>query len=854
MKLSKRYIKAYKGSSIAIILSILLSIALIVGVETLKATNDQLEILKYKYAGNPYGVTFSNLTGEQVHKIEKDKNIKHLGLASVYRTTSKEEQQQSAITAANDNYILRNSILLQGRLPRKKNEMVAEAWVLENYKIEPKIGKDVRLKVIDKKGKTATETFHLVGIISDNASRKSRGEPELYVPIEVENQSKIYAYVEFKDSIDRYRESDKIRKAAGIKEADISIDDDLAALISSNTGFHFLRDYKIILILSFICGIVIFGVYKISFYKRIREYGILRAVGLNKAKLFQLIFQELFYLYLIAVPIGVMAGFLGTVVIQRLAGSVQTRFEFFGNEITIGLVFPVFIIISCIIIIGVLLLLISFFTCQEMQLQSIMDSIHRNFNAVHRKHNVITVDYLRKFIKPYQAIALKNSIRHRGIAFMIVLSMSVCGILFISLNYKLSIKEENDTKQFERNYWNGDYMLNEYNDYTTVTGIRRETLKKIQGLKAVKKLETGMYIPSRLIIDDEDILAKDFYKLLNESASDTYYKSYSGMDKNGNEFVLKNSIRGYNRNALKKLKNYLIEGTIDVNKMENEDVAVLFIPQFTDKSPVYFGKGKGVADLKTGDKITVKFRKDKDVASKEYWTLEDKDAEYQYTEFTVDAVVYYPYMSETSPMGGFTPEVIISEKRFKKITGIKAYNTVNVVSNKKVNDKKLEKKIMQIVTEDKGVVTSNIIKEKENIVSANKKMMVYNLGITFILFVITIANIINNIGFSILSRTSEFGILRAIGLNEEALKKMILFEGVLYGIFSSIITVILSYVLQIYLYNQSGVKTVAIDFHINYLDYVVVIGSNIILGGIIAYRQSKKIYSAPIMECINTVE
>jgi ABC-type transport system, involved in lipoprotein release, permease component len=854
MKLSKKYIKAYKGSSIAIMLSILLSIALIVGVETLKATNDQLEILKYKYAGDPYGVIFSNLTEEQVHKIEKNKNIKHLGLASVYSTTSKEEQQQSTITGANDNYILRNSILLQGKLPRKRNEMAAEAWVLENYKIEPKIDQDIRLKVINKMGKTESETFHLVGIISDNASRKSKGEPELYIPIDADNQSKFYAYVEFKDNVNRYKESDEIRKAAGIKETQISIDDDLAALISSNTGFHFLRDYKIIVILSFICGIVIFGVYKISFYKRIREYGILRAVGLNKAKLFQLIFQELFYLYLIAVPIGVLTGFLGAVVIQRFAGSVQTRFEFFGNEITIGLVFPIFIIISCIIIIGVLLLLISLFTCREVQKQSIMDSIHRSFNIVHRKHNVITVDFLRKFIKPYQAIALKNSFRYKGITFMIILSMSVCGILFISLNYKLSIKEENDTKQFEQKYWNGDYMLNEYNDYTTVTGISKETLQKIQALKGVKNLETGMYMPSRLIIDDEDILAKDFYKLLNESASDIYYKSYSGMDKNGNEFVLKNSIRGYNRNALNKLTNYLIEGTIDANKMENEDVAVLFIPQFTDKSPVYFGKGKSVAELKVGDKITVKFRKDKDVASKEYWTLEDKGAKYQYKDFTVGAVVYYPYMTETSPAGGFTPEVIISEKRFKKITGIKAYNTVNVVSNKKENDIKLEKEITKIATEDKGVVTSNIIKEKENILEANRKTMVYNLGITLILFVITIANIINNIGFSILSRTNEFGILRAIGLNEEALKKMILFEGVLYGIFSSIITAILSYVLQIYLYNHSGVKTVASDFNINYWDYVIVIVSNIILGGIIAYRQSNKIYRTPIMECINTVE
>ncbi|MTM09233.1 FtsX-like permease family protein, partial [Turicibacter sanguinis] len=108
--------------------------------------------------------------------------------------------------------------------------------------------------------------------------------------------------------------------------------------------------------------------------------------------------------------------------------------------------------------------------------------------------------------------------------------------------------------------------------------------------------------------------------------------------------------------------------------------------------------------------------------------------------------------------------------------------------------------------------------------------------------------------YNIIARTNEFGILRAIGLNDSDFKKMIMFEGVLYGIISSIISIIVAFILQVFIYNKSGVESVGVQFGINYIDYVIIIVMNLILGFITTYIQARKFKYISIIECISKVD
>lgn len=855
LKLSRRYIEAYKGRSIAISISIVLSIALIVGISILNATNNNLELQNMKYENGIYSVNFEEINKNQIKILEKNNKIENLGLTSVYKQTSSEEKQNIEIVGANNSYITSNSKIVKGRLPESKNEMVAEEWVLRNFGIKPEVGQEIKLKVYNDKGETEEEKFNLVGILNDKALEKSAAKLQLFIPIDLDNHSNIESYVEFKEGIDIYDEIKKICKSINIKNENVNINTDMVDLEISNSSIN-LKDMQIVIIMSFICGVVIYGIFNISIYKRISEYGILRAVGYDNFKIFKLILQELLSLYSISVPIGLILGTFGAVIFNNLAGSVNTQFIFNGSEIKVGIVFPTFIIASCIIIIGLINVLIAFFTYRQVKKLSVIDSIKKNLSSNNIKRNFITVGFLRKYMKSYKAISFKNIFRNKKSFVMIVLSMSICGTLLITLNYKLDIDMAGKSESFKSQFMNSDFMIDEFVADTTMTGISSNSIKEISNLKGVKNIETSMVMPSRLILNENEISNKTYFKNMNDSSTDMYYKALLDTDKSTKELILKNNIKGYNEAALRKTSKYLLDGNIDIEKMKKEDLAVLYLPQIIEGNsrPQFNDSGKSVLDIKVGDKITVKFRKDKDVSSDKYWTLEDAGKEYDYKEFTVGAIAYYPYMNETSVIGYSTAEVIISEERFKEITGIDAYTSVNVNIDKGVNDKNLEKEISKITSKDKEVITRNIIQEKENVAAMHKKAQIYNLGITFIVFAITIVNIINNISYNIIARTNEFGVLRAIGLNDSDFKKMIIFEGLLYGVISSITSIILSFILQIFIYNTSGVASLGVQFRINYIDYLIIMVMNVLLGFVTTYIQARKFKDISIIECISKVD
>ena len=90
LKLVGKYLKSYKSRSIAIMISMIFSISLIVGVGTLRETNNNVELQSMKYKTGPYQVVFNGINNKQFEKISSNKNIEHLGVQCLYKTTAKE--------------------------------------------------------------------------------------------------------------------------------------------------------------------------------------------------------------------------------------------------------------------------------------------------------------------------------------------------------------------------------------------------------------------------------------------------------------------------------------------------------------------------------------------------------------------------------------------------------------------------------------------------------------------------------------------------------------------------------------------------------------------------------------------
>ncbi|WP_207708365.1 ABC transporter permease, partial [Paraclostridium sordellii] len=450
--------------------------------------------------------------------------------------------------------------------------------------------------------------------------------------------------------------------------------------------------------------------------------------------------------------------------------------------------------------------------------------------------------------------------RNKKRCIMIILSMSICGILFINSNYKSHLDQSDDFIVDRFMFNNSDMRIDVYGTGNQRVGLSKEDINKIETIDGVKEVVKSQIMNGRMVMDEKDIAIKGYFENINKSSrGEGLFKGYLVKDKLNNELILKQNLRGYDDKALKELNNYLVEGSIDIERMKNEDLAVIYIPRVVDEK--HGGKieynivdnGKPVSDIKVGDTVKVKFRED-GKRPIEFITLKDNDAKYIEKEFKVGAIVSYPFMAEDTYSSDKCIDVIVSDNKFTQVTGGESYQAININLYKGANDKEVYDEILKTTIKVNGAMARNIIEEKANRDAMYEKSRIYNAGMVVVLFIIAIVNIVNNISQSILDRTNEFGMLRAVGLNNKDFKKMIIFEGLIYTLISSLIIIVVSLVLNKMTYNSFEVSKYGIDFSIRYIDYILIIIINTLVGILTTYLPAKRLEKISVVEMININE
>lgn len=850
--------KAYKARSFAIILSIILSVGMIVGVLTLTKTEKMNELQTMKYNTGIYHTTFKDLDYNQLEKIEKSSDVENVGAFNFHGITTDKEKQSVIMLNCNDDYIISNSKLEKGRLPKEKNEIVAEEWVLKNLGIQPTLNQNINLNVEDINKNVKDEEFELVGIIKDRPTEKQVAKMQMYLPLQ-KGSDHLEVGVAFNEKIDIQNYSLELAKKANINKDNIGMQEDFISI--SNDANHISLDNILsVLVISLICGIVIYSIFNISMYKRFREYGVLRAIGARNSKVFKLILNELMTLGVIGMPIGLVGGLGASLIAYKKSSELKTSIALDGKIINLHMVYPVFEIILAILFMVLILLLISLFTYRKINKLSIIDSIKGNRKENSIKRNRVSVKDLSRYMKTYKAISFKNILRNKKRFIMIVLSMSICGILFINSNYRLHLSQEDDFTSNRDNYSNSDMKIDVYENENQRNGLSKKDIKQIENIDGVKEVVKSQIMNGRMVINKDDIANEGYFDSINKSIrGSNLFKGYLVKDKINDELILKQNIRGYDEKALKELNNYLVQGNIDVEKMKKEDLAVVYVPMVTEEKfdgGVNYNKvdnGKPVANIKVGDTVKVKFREDGE-KSVEACRLEDTDGKYIEKEFKVGAVVSYPFMAEDTYTSDECVDVIVSEDTFSKATNSKAYQAININLKEGANDKKVYDEILKTTIKVKGAMARNIIEEKRNSDAMYEKSRVFNAAIVVVLFVIAVVNVVNNISQSIVDRTNEFGMLRAVGLNNKDFRNMIIFEGIIYTAISSLIIIFVSLILNKTTYDSFGVSKLGIEFSIRYIDYISIIVINALIGVLATYLPAKKLEKVSVVEMININE
>lgn len=850
LRLHMRFIINYKKNTLAIFFSFVLTLMLLTTMLILLHTNHRIENIQYKTVFTPSDCYIKGLSKHQIEQLKKDKTIEQLAVEQeTYNESYIRNNQNLHIAKGDETYITMMAVLIEGRMPEKDGEIVAEKWVLLNLGIEPKVGQSF---VIYDSETGIPKKLELVGILSDMSGNKKYGTITLYTTLNKQSEGFYHAYLKLKDNINYDIKMNSLLTELGIEKKQIKkcpAKEDFKSLYET--------DIKVVICILVICMVVFYGVYRIAFITREKQYGVFRAVGMDNKQLRTMLLLELYEIYLVSVPIGIGIGFMLAYFIMRLSGDRNIKVYLYNQMVRFNLVIPVLPILFCAMLVAILIGFIGYKASKKIIIKSVIETISGISHNKAENRILFGFGNSNSKISTLFQMGCKYIVKDIRASSLAILTICVGVTLFTSLSYKAKLLRlyREDTK--EMLYLNGDYAMTMQNFYSTKQGISRKSLEAIKKIHDVTTIKTESGIPIR-VIDEDNVRRNDaYYNDLNARV-----KKYYGYENAGNDGinqVYKSVLYGYNTNALQDLKKYVISGDYDIDDIKEDEVILSILSMDTstkdNKIPGNYKVGTPLMQYKVGDEIQIKYRADLNTDSYAYESFTDRDVEYKYKNYKIAAIVSFNYMFDCKRT--VYPLFITSDQHIQKIApdsrlqGMYVNGKEGMTLTQQIN---LEQQLIRICNQNNNVSTRSMISEMKQNEMFYHKQMIYIYGIAVVAFVLVLINIINNLTYRMQTRTREICMLRAIGMSVAMTKKMIFFENMIIGIIAVTASFVLSQPAIWYLYQASDMKAFGHPFQYDYVAYIGVSSAALLICALLSFRIVKSWRIEQIVEGINNLE
>lgn len=855
-KAGKSYIKKYKNRSISIGIGIVLGIALIVGVGSLSFSAKEQNIKQTEYEMGSHFVRYNDLNDSQVDDIENMKNdgtgdnpkdsIGKLGLITYYDSSTPESDDLTNIVSVNRELLeLQNTELVKGNFPKKANEVVIEKWVLDNLGVKPEIGQKI---TIDLYGRKKKETFVVSGILSDRVSAKSSGIMEIFLNRDFKKSNeKTDAYVRFKDDKNIVENIYLVADDLGLDDEGISVNRMLLDAMGQLEEIDYNLIYSAIAA-AIVLAIVVYGVFNISIIQRISEYGLIRAIGGKLSDIVKLLLTELLLIWLVSLPIGVAVGYLVAVLLKKVSGNVFTEMAVELSTISVPIEIIGFASVVSLLIITFIVVLLAW----KIKRISPIDEIRGNIKtSVDKKRNQKMIRKRKNNSLSYSKIipieikmAMKNVLRNKSGFAITLISMCLGSVMFLASSFYSDLMKDQQKKLEEVSRVNTDFKISMIITKPMYAGYSIKDIEDIRSINGVENVDEIRSLYARMFLKENQILDKEYFKKENEG---TYTKNVLGgllVDCGNGDKILKSGVYGYNDTLLKKLDKHLAKGNVDLKEMNNEEVAIAMVPK---------NNGKYTVGVDIGDKLKVTFRED-GISSEEYLKMTDTGGKYITKEFKIVGIVnelvdYSDYYVDDRSVN-----LVLSNKQFEKFSGYKNAQIVNIEMNDNANREKVAKQILTIANRTSGNVFADLTEERMTLAAMEENKQMFINAIIGILFLISIINIVNNIKYSMVSRRAEFGIIRAVGADNKMFRKIVLSEGLMYGLYSGVISVIVALIVCWGIYSPMAEFLISPKFLVNPITFAGVFLMNVGLGALVSYLPFVEMRNISIVESIERTE
>lgn len=840
-QITDKYLKHNKKRSILTICGIILSVALITSIGLFIKSMQNTFLQEAISSNGSYHISISKEDDEAYDKIYNNPKIDKVGLKESIDSVSLRDDKKINITQFNKNALeLLPYKSIKGELPKKNGEIALESWILNYMDGKPKLGSIIRIKLNSGKEKE----FKITGLIKNNSSNQLEGRALgiVYSDKFNINNSTIYATISEKADI-----SDTIRNLKG-KFKELESNEEVLRLLGEGQNENINKSlYQIAGIIIGVVVIatiaVIYNSFQISVIERIKQFGLLRAVGATQKQIRKIVLREATLISLIGIPLGLFFGVIALKIVAQIFKMMSS--SAFGNLNVIisykilaisGLVGLVSIYISALIparFAGKISPLVAI----SSRALIVKEKIKKNRGRIAKK--ILDINGL---------MAFKNIKRNKKRFNITVFSITISVTLFIffttfinMLNFFNTPETESDISQF---------LVVGTVDNKGKSSLNKNIIDEIKNNNYTNDVFVHyMNYSSKAAISMDKKEAS-----LEKIAPDIYEK----INLDGKEMMkLGVAFDVYDENKLKNSSKYIVSGKIDIDKMKKENGVILVKNQLiADKGGYYNGP---FTNLKVGDSFYIHKNILRNDLTKENG---EKDIKLNFNKEDITKVKVVAIVN-TPPYGFFVNPEHLKIITTKDVLGNIARKDMNKILLDQIQSAEIELKDKSTADEFQkwiqpfgdrfGVKIINHVQQMEEQKSSLLQIKILMYGFIVVVSLIGAVNIINTITTNLILRKKEIASLSAIGMTYKNIKKMILTEGILYGLYGSIYGVIVGTLLSYAMFSNMT-NIMKFKWPIPWQSICIAVGTSIFIGLISVIRPLNRIKKSNIIDVIKAEE
>ena len=634
-------------------------------------------------------------------------------------------------------------LLSEGRYPENSSEIVIDRSIIKKMDRTPELGSEISLVLAGEVDYVVS--YKLVGILERAGENYASPVSNMIIGLDSDDNTGTFSlYLFTKKAASTFPEIMELTRKVGILPEQVHLN----SMYNDNLGVNRINiivaglGIVLILIVALSTFSGIFTVFNISYAQRLKQFGLMRAVGATEKQINDINKRELLILSIVGIPLGIIIGQLTVhILFNWVSGGI---FEIFGFKYFKLKFYPELMIFIAIFSFATIYLSIYSATLRKKNLSPIEAIRQSDFAGVKvRKKRYLITKWLLG-MEGY--IARRNIDRSKGKFLLSSLSIGITIAIFVTTIFTSMLVSNINYNEIDTVY---DYEISYRKmDKAILADEEVNHIKNLEGVKTVTPYYNIAISVDAHINEFPDYLKYRLYSSNVANSENNLYVLY------GSKFLImsKEDI----------IKNYDVEEAV-LNEVIANKAVFTFIEfeDYIEQAAMIEGNTIGLG-IRSGVYINV----------------------------PVGNYHLKSYESRANLPPGITvlmPEEVVSEYISDDI--LKDYNInlgINVYSQESRTE--LENYLSD---KDHFSVRYNL---SERIRRQTQTRIIRNYLLIFsgLMALSSGINIINSISSNMLTRKKELSLLKAIGMTNKAFKRMMNIETIYYSISGSILGFVLS--------------------------------------------------------------